>query len=84
MGPMWRGAEVTVGPKWLGPRCLGPKWLGPRWLGAEVTRGRGGSGAEVSVNLFLGASMELHSDMKLVLKAYSLDCSSFVMTACPP
>ena len=47
---MWLGAEVTVGPKWLGPRCLGPKWLGPRWLGAEVTRGRGGSGAEVSVN----------------------------------
>ena len=56
MGPMWLGAEVTrgevtVGPKWLGPRCMGPRWLGPRWLGAEVTRGRGGSGAEVSVNL---------------------------------
>ena len=47
---MWLEAEVTVGPKWLGPRCLRPRWLGPRWLGAEVTRGRGGNGAEVSVN----------------------------------
>ena len=50
MGPRCPEAEVTVGPRCLEPKCLGPRYLGPTGFGADLSRGRGGSGAEVSGN----------------------------------
>ena len=52
MGPMWLGAEVTWSRGDSVAEVTGAEVSGAEVVGAEVTRGRGGSGAEVSVNLW--------------------------------
>ena len=46
MGPRCLGAEVAVGPKWLGSKCQGLTRFG-----VDLSRARGGSGADMSGDL---------------------------------
>ena len=75
MGPMWlrgwgdSGAEVT-----------GAEVSGAEMVGAEVTRGRGSSGAEVSVNLWntLSKMVTIGEKVGLISSWINFECKSEV------